>query len=287
MKTKILMLPLAAVLLLGACKGSGSHYEAINNSNADTAAVGPDSAASSKLVKTADMRFKVKDVRQTSDDISILTVKNNGMVMNHHMQTTIEGSQDMHINNDSVMHISSFNTIADMTVKIPPEHLEDFMNQVARMGIYIISRKMDVDDKSIDYLSSKLKRKNREVYVSEQNKNPERDASADLAMKDDIVDSKINNLKVDKEVKYSTLILSFYQSKSIVKEVLVNDDPAAYQLPLFKRFTSALAFGWSIFTELILWIANLWVFILTGIGTWVLIRFYKKKNPALQGAIKS
>lgn len=289
MKTKILMLPLAAVLLLGACKGSGSHYDNKRKSEgADTAAIiNSDAEAQTKLVKTADMQFKVKDVRQTSEDIAILTAKNNGIVMNHHMQTTIEGSQDMHISNDSVMHISSFNTVADMTVKIPPEHLEDFMNQVAHMGIYIISRKMDADDKSLDFLSAKLKQKNKQAFINQQSKNHESDASAELAMKDDIVDGQINNLKIDKEVKYSTLILSFYQNKSIVKEVLVNDDPSAYQLPLFKRFSSALAFGWSIFAELILWIANLWVFILAGMGTWMLIRFYRRKNPTLPGAIKS
>lgn len=286
MKTKIAILLLAGGFLLGACKGSGSGYLADNKGNSADM-VGADALAQSKLIKTADMRFKVKDVRQTAENIAALTIKNNGMVMHHQMQANITANQDIHISNDSVVHISSINTIADMTVSIPPDYVEDFMNQVARMGIYINSRKMDIDDKSLDYLSSKLKRNNRETFVAQQNKNAEKDASKELVMKDDIVDDKINNLKIDKESRYSTIILSFYQSNSVIKEVVANDDPSAYQLPLFKRLVNSLAYGWSVFAELVLWLANLWVFILLGIGVWLLFRFYKRKHPALFGAIKS
>ncbi|MDN5286848.1 MAG: hypothetical protein JWR38_3122 [Mucilaginibacter sp.] len=289
MKTKIAILLLAGGFLLGACKGRGSGYSADSKrDNADSVSVpGTDASVQSKLAKTADMRFKVKDVRQTAENIAALTIKNNGMVMHHQMQANITGSQDIHISNDSVMHISSINTVADMTVSIPPDHVEDFMNQVARMGIYVNARKMDIEDKSLDYLSSKLKRNNREAFVAQQNKNVDKDASKELVMKDDIVDNKISNLKIDKESRYSTIILSFYQSNSVVKEVVANDDPAAYQLPLFKRLISSLAYGWSVFAELILWLANLWVFILAGIGIWLLFRFYKRKHPAWFGAIKS
>src|ERR1700712_2281365 len=137
MKTKFLMLPLAAVLLLGACKGSGSHYEAINNSNVDTVSVLPDSTTSSKLVKTADMRFKVKNVQQTAEKITELAVKTQGIVMHHQMVSSVEGSRDFRISDDSVKRISAFNTSADMTIKIPSDKLEDFMYKVAHLGIYV------------------------------------------------------------------------------------------------------------------------------------------------------
>ena len=71
MKTKILI-PLAGVALFCACKERSSSSE-----TADSVRVvrkekmvshSPDTAPTDrKLVKTADMRFKVKDVRKTSD----------------------------------------------------------------------------------------------------------------------------------------------------------------------------------------------------------------------------
>lgn len=289
MKTKILMLPLAAVLLLGACKGSAPHYEAINNSTADTVAVAADSSAAQKLVKTAIMRFKVKNVQQTAEKITALTVKNNGMVMNHQMESTSRDSKDFKISDDSVNRVSSFTTTADMTVKVPSAHLEDFMTEVAHMGMYVTSSKMDIEDKSLDFLSAKLKVNNRKELVDQQKrgkitiKNPVNV----LLLKDDMVDGQIGNLKIDDAVKYSIITLSFYQSNTVFQEHIANDDPSAYNLPFLNRLAGAFANGWYLFTGAVLVLVNLWVFILAGIGIWILIRFYKRKYPMLQSTIKS
>ena len=292
MKIKILPALAVGVLLLGACSGNRSKYEAVNNSSSadsasvDSKAADTSTAVQAKLVKTADMRFKVKDVRQASENISALTAKYNGMVMHHQMQATNEGSQDTRLGTDSIMHISLFTMVADMTVNIPPNNLENFMNQVAQLGLYIDSRKMNIDDKSLEYLSSKLKTQNKEELVKQQEKAKE-DPSRLLIAKDDIVDKKINDLKTDKDVKYSTVVLSFYQSKSVIKEVVANEDPSAYQPSFFKRLVSSFTYGWSFFAELILGVANLWAFILAAIGLWILVKYYKRKNPALFRTIKS
>jgi hypothetical protein len=291
MKTKIAILLLAGGFLLGACKGSGSSYEAINNSsNADSAMVSSsDLSVQAKLVKTADMRFKIKNVQQTSENITALTVKNKGMVMHHQMESSAQGSQDFRISDDSVNRVTAFNTRADMTVKIPSDHLEDFMTQVAHMGMYVTLRKMDIEDKSLDFLSTKLKLNSRKELVDQQKrgkviiKNPVNV----MLLKDDVVDGQIDNLKIDDAVKFSVVTLNFYQSNTIVQEHIANDDPSAYKLPFLNRLASSLTYGWSLFVELVLGLANLWVFILLGISIWVLFRFYKRKHPALFGAIKS
>ena len=160
MKTKFLIPLIAGVGLLCACKGKHSSYEVVNNgSSADSAKYDSMTVTGPKLVKTAGMRFKVKSVQQTSEHIASFTASCNGMVMHHEMGSTADRSLDIRISNDSVMRVTSFNTIADMTVKIPSAKLEDFMNQVSHMGIYINNRRMDITDKSLDYLSAQLKLK--------------------------------------------------------------------------------------------------------------------------------
>jgi hypothetical protein len=279
MKTKILIPLLAGVALLCACKGK-SGYEVINNgSSADTVARA-DSATAPKLVKTADMHFKVKNVQQTSEHIATLVTSYNGMVMHHKMGSTPDCTQDIRISNDSVMRVTSISTTADITVKIPAAKLEEFMNQVAHMGIYVNNRSMDITDKSLDYLSSQLKLKNRNELVSQQKsgkiiiKNP----ANVLALKDDQVDEQISNRGIDDAVKNSVVSLSFYESNTINKEIIANDDPSAYNLPFFKRLIMAMANGWGIFVDVVIGIANLWVFILAGIGVWVLIAYYKTRR---------
>jgi hypothetical protein len=85
-----------------------------------------------------------------------------------------------------------------------------------------------------------------------------------LALKDNMVDDQVNNLKTDAAVKYSTIILSFYQDKTISKQLIANDDPSAYHPPFFSRLLMALANGWYMFAEIILGLANLWMFLLAG-----------------------
>jgi hypothetical protein len=296
MKTKIFTALAAGVLLLGACKGSGvSKYEAVNNSSsADSASVDrkmlADTIAPPKLVKTADMRFKVKNVQQTAEKITALTIKNSGMVMHHQLESSLQGSRDYRITDDSVRRVSAFNTSADMTVKVPSDKLEDFMYQVVHMGLYVTHSNMDIEDKSLDFLSAKLKLNSRKELVDQQKKGKVtiKNPLNVLLLKDDMVDGQIDNLKIDAAVKYSVITLNFYQSNTIVNETIANDDPSAYQLPFAKRMLNSLNYGWFMFTELVLAIANLWVFIFAGIGAWMLVRYYKRKHPQfLRTTIKS
>jgi hypothetical protein len=285
MKTKMLLVLLVVAALLAACKGKSSgDYEFINNkkslsSAADSASIADTSKVVSKLVKTAEINFKVKNVQQTSENIAALTKQYSGMVMHHKVQSSAGQSRDVHISNDSIMRIAAFNTTADMTIKIPSDKLEDFMMKVSHMGIFVNINQMDIEDRSLDYLSARLKMKDRQELVAQQKqgkikiKNP----NDVLALKDDMVDAQIGNLKTDDAIKYSVLSLNFYQSDTILKENIANDDPSAYNIPLLQRLGLAFANGWAIFMDLLVGLINLWVFILAGIAIWMGYRFYRKR----------
>jgi hypothetical protein len=279
MKTRILMMLIAGSLLLAACKNRGK-YEA-DSSAADS--VKTDSTAmltgSSKLVKTAGMGFKVKNVQQTTEKIAALTANYKGMVM-HHRITSVPGStHDVKVSDDSVMRVSAFYTTGEMTVKVPAEKLEAYLDNVGRLGIYINHSHMDIDDKSLDYLSSQLKLKNRSELVSSQKKGKIiiKDPSAVLNLKDDLVDEQIDNRKIDDAVKYSVVSLSYYQSNAIVKEMIANDNPSDYSIPFFSRLGLAFENGWYVFKEAVLLVVNVWAFVLAGIIVWWAIRVYKRK----------
>ena len=53
-----------------------------------------------------------------------------------------------------------------MTVKIPPAIMEDFINQVTRLGTHINNLKMDINDKTLDYQAAQLKLKNRKPSIN-------------------------------------------------------------------------------------------------------------------------
>jgi len=291
MKAKILIL-LAAVALLAACKGkSPKDYEFVNNSKGsnsllDSVGTAGDAKAADtiktpaeKLVKTADINIKVKDVRQTGETIATLTKQYGGMVMHHQVQSTPGSTTDVHISNDSTMRIAAYSTTGDMTVRVPSDKLEEFMTKVGHMGIYINVSRMDIEDKSLDYLAAQLKLKDRQELVSQQRsgkikiKNP----TDVLLLKDDMIDQRIENLRTDAAVKFSVISLNFYQSDAILKEIIANDDPSAYNIPLFQRLGLAFSNGWAIFVDVLIGLTNIWAFILVGLVVWRTIVYYKRR----------
>lgn len=266
MKTRVLLVVVAAIALFAACKGKSSRgeYEFVNNhksslSGADSAEADTAKLAA-KLVKTAQINFKVKNVQQASEDIAALTKSYGGMVMHHKTQSSAMQSRDVHISNDSLMRIASYNTSAEMVVKVPSDKAEDFLIKVGHMGVYVNTSIMDIEDRTLDYLSSRLKLQDRQELVSQQKQRKIRIKNPNdvLSLKDDMVDKQIERLRTDDEVKFSTISLSFYQSDAILKETIANDDPSAYNIPVFQRVGLALSSGWSVFVDLLIGIINLW-----------------------------
>lgn len=285
MKTRMLLLFIAATALLAACKGkSSSGYEFINNKKsssaaADSVAAIDTSKITPKLIKTAEINFKVKNVQQVSENIATLTKQYGGMVIRHKIQSSAGQSRDVHISNDSIMRIAAFNTTADMTIKIPSDKLEDYMTKISHMAIYVNISLMNIEDRSLDYLSARLKLKDRQELVNQQKQGKIKiKTPADvLLLKDDMVDAQIDNLKTDEAVKYSVISLNFYQSDTILKENIANDDPSAYNIPMFQRLGLAFANGWFIFIDILVGLVNLWAFIVAGLAIWASIRFYRRR----------
>jgi len=283
MKTKIICLGICFALFLAACSGT-KNYE-IANSSADSARTDAktDTALTApKLIKTAAMNFKVKNVQRACEDVSALTMSYHGMVMHHAMQSAVQRSYDNPISRDSVIHVSSYNTTADMTVRVPADRMDEFMNTVGKMAIYINTRNMDIEDKTLDYMASNLKVQSRSEIIAQQKTNNIKIKSAEsvMALKDDLIDQKINNRRIDYETKYSTISLSFYQTNTVAREVVVNDDPSSFRVPFFTQLRNSLANGWLGFNDFVIFLANIWVlFVFVGV-VWYSYFLYKRRQVA-------
>lgn len=283
MKSKLSMALLAGLVLLAACKGKTGSEEFVRSS-ADSAKIDSkmaDTTVAPKLIKTADMRLKVKNVQKTCEDVSALTTGYSGLVLHHKVESSEIRSTDTRKSEDSIIRVTAFSTAAEITVKIPSDKLDEFMNKVEHMGLYVNNRQMDISDKTLDYLSAKMKLKNRVELISQQKagkviiKNP----ANVLLLKDDMVDQQIGNRQIDNAVKNSVVSLGFYQSNTIFKETIADDDPSSYRPPFFSRLGSALGKGWLMFEDVIIGIGYLWVFVLVVLS--VIFIMYKFKKTAV------
>jgi hypothetical protein len=286
MKTKFLI-PLAGLAMLCACKGRGGASDSTDSTSAilrrdiSVSSTGDSVKNSPKLVKTADIRFQVKNVRQTTEQITALTESYNGTVIHHFMQSAAGDSIDVRKSEDSVMRVTLINSSAEMTVKIPAANLANFMNQVARLGIQVINEKMDVTDKTLDYLSTRLKLKNQDELVDAQKKTTnKKDPDNLLAFKNSMVDQQIKNRKIDDSVKYSTVSLIFYENNGVSKRMIANNNLSDYRQPFSRGFATSFESGWNIFVEILIAISNFWVLIPIGGLVWAIVRYFRTKRLA-------
>ena len=278
MKTKIII-PFACLVLFCACRGKGN-YE-VAGSRADTSGKNAAPGDTAKLIKTANISFKVKNVQQTATQVIALTQSFGGMVLHQQLGAVPGSSQDIKLGNDSIMRITSLGTTAALIVKVPSVKLEKFVDSVASMGLYTTDRSIDITDKSLDYLSARLKLKSRAELIKRQQSGKViiKDPANVLNLQDDMIDQQIGNRKIDDAVKYSVVNLNFSQSNTIDKEVMVDDDPSAFHLPFIKRAGFAFQNGWQLFVDLLVGIINLWIFFLAGFVVWMVVRHYKRKRP--------
>lgn len=281
MKRHFAVVALAATIFAGCSsenKGEATDYAATDTIAAEAVA---NSELVEKMTKTADMRFRVKDVQRTKEDLSATIRKQGGLVMEFDIKSSIQNSEKVKFSSDSLKEITSYRTDGYVVARIPSDKLDDLTNQIAGMAVFVDNQSLKMEDKSLDYLENKLKTDNRIEAVEKINKvatKKSANVETSLIIKDDYVDKKIENLNIDKRVKYSTISLSFYQDNTIKTMIVANDNIYDYKPDFFRRLGLNLMDGWMYFKEFILFLSQLWLFFLAGLAAFFVIRYYTRKQ---------
>lgn len=273
-----------AIIMIGfGCNSDRKDFassEALNKiENTDSTVA--DTTAIPKIIKTADMRFRVKDVQRTKEELSAKIKEQGGTIAEFSINSSIQKTDKVKYSTDSLKEITAYRKEGLLVAKIPSERLDEFTNVVARMAVFVDYQSMKMDDRSIVYLSNKLKAQNRVEAVNTINKTASRkgnNVTTSLYVKDDYVDRKIENMYIDQSVKFSTITLNFYQDNTVKTLIVGNDNLYDYRPGFFQRLGLNLIDGWVYFKELILAVSHLWMLLVFGFPLFFGIRQYRSRN---------
>lgn len=251
----------------------------------ERAGTGPDQVADStlngKIIKTADMRFRVKNVQTTKEKLADLIKTEGGTIAEFNIHSQIRENEKVKYTTDSLLELISYRVEGLVVARVPTEKLDNFTNQVVKMAVFIDDQSLKLDNQSLTYLSNQLKSQNKQEALTQLRKTDEkktRGAEKSLEIRDADVDHQINNLEIDQKVKFSTVTLNFYQDNTVKKIIVGNDNLSDYRPDFFRRLWLSLQNGWSIFKEFILILADLWMLILVVIVGYLLFRRYRSKR---------
>lgn len=290
-----------AILVLGiaySCKQAEKSENATATADyataTDSAAVISSSAAEQpknsnrKFVRTADMKFKVKNVAKSTYAIENVTNKFGGFVTYTNLESYINEKSETRVSQDSILETTKFTVDNNITIRVPNTKLDTVIKSIAKEIDFLDSRLIKADDVTLQILSNKLAQKRREstekriansIDSKGKKLNQVMQAEETLDSKKEANDNKtIENLSLHDQVNFSTLTINLYQRESIKHELYASEKSINnYRPNLGLQIWDSLKTGWFMLESIIAFIIQLWaIFLILFLG-WIGYKKFLKK----------
>ncbi len=241
-----------------------------------------------KFVRTADVRFQVKNVANATTKIEDATTKFGGFVTYTDLESHINSVEKTKISPDSTLATTRYSVDNSITIRVPNTQLDTVLKLIAKEVHFLNHRKISANDVTLQMLSNQLAQKRNattqkrvEKAIDDKGKklNQVLDAEDNLATKKEQNDNTlIQNLSLEDQVNFSTITLEIYQDETIKQEMLANEKSInAYRPNIGLQIWDSLKTGWFILEKILSFIVVLWPFILIGTLGWVGYKKYLKK----------
>lgn len=241
-----------------------------------------------KFIRTADLRFKAKNVIKATYGIEDVVSRHGGFVTLSQLNSSVENVNTAAISADSSLETTFFTVSNRMTIRVPNTKLDTTLKDIAKFIDYLDYRTIEANDVAIQMLSNELTQKRSaktekrlaDAIDTRGRKLNETVASEEiLSNKQEQSDNaKIANLTLNDQINFSTITLQIYQRQDIKREVIPNHkNIRAYESGFGQKILEALKSGWHILEVVILFVLNLWGIILALVAAYLAFRFISKK----------
>jgi hypothetical protein len=296
MKTiaKLGLTTLVITAVLFSCKKADASEETADyKMTADSTAVSSSAAverkdSKQKFIRTADIKFKVKNVVKSTYAIENAVQKFGGFVTYTNLQSTIHDQIKTKISQDSTLETTKYTVENNITIRVPNTQLDTVIKSIAKQIDFMDFRVIKADDVSLKLLSNQLSQKRSastekrvEKAIDEKGKkiNDIMEAENTLANQKEANDNRtIDNLSLQDQINFSTVTLQLYQNETIRQEIMAGEKNSnAYKPNLGIQILDSLKNGWYILESVFVFLVNLWPFILIGFGGFLLYKKYIRK----------
>ncbi|HLA56894.1 MAG TPA: DUF4349 domain-containing protein [Flavobacterium sp.] len=289
-RSLIVVLALAAAVIVSCKKESKTETEATTEESAastttSSAAVVTKLDSTRKFIRTADLKFKAKDVAKTTYAIENITTKLGGFVAYTNLQSTTNEEQTNKLNADSSVVTKHFTVENEMVLRVPNTRLDSTLKAITPLIGHLDFRVIKANDVSLTMLSNKMaqsrsaessKRLANAIDGKGKKLNDIANAEDKLTTKKEQSDNaKLENLSLKDQVSFSTVNIAMYQNEAVSHEMIANDDSGKYDQGLGSRFMDSLKTGWNMVTALLVFFTQLWGLLLIVLIAFIGYRKYK------------
>ena len=242
-----------------------------------------------KLIRTANLKFKVNNVIKATYDIENIAVKHDGFVENTNLASQINHTEETPVKEDSMLLTTYYSVINTLVLRVPNTQLDATLREIAPLVEFMDYRIINAQDVTLDMLSNQLEQERLARYdsrmvnaVSSQGRrlNDVSDAEDNLLRRQAQADgARLANLRVLDRINFSTVTLALYQNQSIRYEVIAKEKKIKpYAIPFGTSLLDALIFGWDIVVDVFLFIVSIWSVIVLGVLVFLCAMYYRKRT---------
>ncbi|MBR9844725.1 MAG: DUF4349 domain-containing protein [Algicola sp.] len=231
-------------------------YKAVSNKNQETFssidASTNEIPQNLKIIKSANVRYKVLDVNKSTRDIKQMASHYNAYI------------SDLRFENDLHHKENRF------TIKIPNQYFDSLMDSINKDAEFIEFENITTKDVTEEYvdietrLKTKLEVKSRYESILRKNAKTVEDILATedkLRIIQEEIESAQGRLKyLTNKVSFSTIQIDLYEM------VVFKEEPRAYNKTLWSKSKEGLVFGWNFLENIFVAVLHVWpLLILSGI----------------------
>ncbi len=265
---KLMLFSLTGLVLLACSKNNSANQETQPAADATTSQVDPVlpgdlyANGNGKIIKTADYRFQVNNVKKSQESIEGAVRKYSAYIASSTLQLENPLLEE---------HI---------TIRVLSEYFEDLLKEIDTQALYVNQRKITTDDVGKEFvdLESRLKTKREvekrygEILRSKAGTIEELlKAEQKIGELHEEIEATISRMNfLHDQVRYSTINLEFYQTVS--QQVVVSPGPG-----FSKKFVTAFTAGLTGAVALIIGLTYLWPLLIVMLISFLVWR-WKKLN---------
>ncbi len=244
-----------------------------------------------RFIRTADLRFRVKNAVKASYSIEDITRHFNGIVTYTHLYSDVERTTTIPVSEDSSLETTYYTMINTIVMRVPNSELDTTLKCIAPLVDFMDYRYIKANNVSLKLFAKRLEQDRLERHNARLAKQVDNtktkklsdvtDAENDMLAKDEMKDNAmLDNLRTEDSIKYSAITIYLYQRQSLKRELIANDKNInAYEPGFGYKFVSAIKFGWNIIVQLVLFFANIWTLILLLVlGVYLYYKYAGKIN---------
>ncbi len=243
-----------------------------------------------KFIRTADIKFKVKNVERSTYRIEDIVNHFDGFVINTHLNCRVNYTESYRIKEDSVMQRMHYVVENNMTFRVPKTLLDTTLKQIVSQIDFLDYRIIKAEDVSFAALRNKLSKKRFAKYDervtnainTNKTKNILNAENSLLSTQEQADENEVANLELNDKVEYSTVQLLIYQDEKTKRDIIFSEEKQPSYKPSFgKEFSESISFGWQVIEFIVLLIIKLWPIILIALGIYVLVKRLRKKEKVI------